>query len=205
MSIEHFKVLDPPDREVLKDIFSRQREREKSSAAKSPVVLLALNLVGEGGDGLRESTKHLNPSNMASGLTPRDVISMPAHIREEISNSLGAIACGMAICSIDDTISSRVFSYEFAASIFNLNISGTPFVPLSVGEIKEEGILDDKYKAMIYLAASDKTLTLFFEEKNLHLMPNGLRSLMYNMGILDVIRIKIIPIFKPRAELVISP
>ena len=199
MSVEHFKVLYPPDKEVLRDILSRQREREKSSAAKSPVVLLALNLVGEGGDGLRESTKHLNPSTMVSGL------SMPAHIREEISNSLGAIACGMAICSIDDTISHKTFSYEFAASIFNLNISGTPFAPLRVGEIKEEEIPDDKYKAMICLAASDKTLTSFFEEKNLHLMPNGLRRLMDSMQMLPVIRTKIIPIFKPRAELVISP
>ena len=205
MSIENFQGIYPANKEQLRDILSRQRDREISYAAKSLVVLLALNLAREGGNGLRESSRTLDSSSTASGLTPRDVHSMPEGIRERIGNSLTAIMCGVAIYSIDDTISNKAFSYELVAGLYNMGVSGTPFVSLKVGEIKEEEILDDKYPRMISLATKDRTLTSFFEQENLQLIPNGLTRLIDRMEMLPVIRSEIIPIFKPRAQLLISP
>lgn len=203
MSIENFKGMYPLDKIELRDILTKQSDREMSSTSRPPVVLLALNLAREGGNGLRESTKSFNP-NMDSGLTPLDARRMPAGIREEVSKSFGAIGCGITICSIDDTIWNKTFSYELVASLYNKEMTGTPFVRLIVGEVKEEEILDDKHKAMISLASKDKTLTSFLEEKNLHLMPNALRSLLTQMGVLSVISNEIFPIFKPLAEFVID-
>ena len=205
MSIENFVGKYPANKEALSDILKRQKQRETNLSTKADVVLLALNLAREGGNGLRESSKTLDSSSTASGLTPRDVVSMPEGIRERIGNSLAAIMCGVAIYSIDDTISNKAFSYELVAGLYNMGVSGTPFVSLKVGEIKEEEILDDKYRRMISLATKDRTLTSFFEQENLQLIPNGLRRLIGQMEILPVIRSEIIPIFKPRAQLLISP
>lgn len=205
MGIENFKGIYPADKEELSRILSRQRQRKETLYAGKPdVALLALNLAKEGGYGLREASNKLDPSKIASGLTPHDVLAMPEGIREELSDSLAAITFGIGVYSIDDTIWNKTFSYELVASLYNENAVGTPFPRLMVGSVKEEPIFDDKYREMISLATEDKTLTSFFKARNTHTMPNGLAGFIGQMEVLPVIRGKIIPIFRSRAQLVIS-
>lgn len=204
MSVETFEGIYPADREELRNILDRQKNRETSLGAKSPVVLLALNLVKEGGNGLRESSKKLISSDRTLRFTPGDLSRIPKGIRQEMRKNWAAIMSGVSIYSIDDTCCSKEFSYELVASLHNMMINGTPFSPLRVGEVKEQPIRDNKWKEMISLANGDKTLTSFFESRYIHLMPDGLRKLIDEMRILPVIRSDIIPIFKPRAKLLIS-
>jgi hypothetical protein len=204
MSIENFINIYPADRLQLRDILERQKQRETNFSTKANVALLAYNLAREGGDGLRDASRRLLSSSTTMRYTPNDLLKMPDGTRQELLKSWAEIICGISIYAIDDTIWNKTFSYDLVAGLNNTMARGTPFVPLRVQEVKEEAIPDDKWRSMVGLAGKDKTLTSFFQNDNMHLMPNGLRRLVEQMYVLPLINSDVIPVFRPRAQLLVS-
>lgn len=202
MSLESFCERFPVNHE-LRPMLER-RKIDQGRSGRSLVGLLAGELVSEAGNGLREISGQINPSQSEVIVPDRKLIEKLSHKeRERLFNHLAAVAFGVSVVSLEDTLIEKTFDATDWCNRYNLAISGSFIPKVEVKGLEVVEIQDDRWRSMVAFVKRDRTFAIFFKEGG-SAMPTLLSKIIERSGALELIRRRVIPIYSPRASLLIG-
>lgn len=204
MSVENFFRTYPADKDL------KGRLVKEKLPAMSPVATFAAKLARDAGDGLREITRKLSDSGISFKIDQESFQRLPPEDREKMLINHAGVIFGVSIPVLEDCIanSKGTFDLELWCSLYNAAISGTQFSTMKPEKEKIVGELSkDRLQKMRDLVGKDKTFAIFFEnnENIIESMPESLKNILAKSIVLPIIQEYILPRYKERAKMLISP
>ncbi len=198
MNIENFLLRYPATPE-LKEILANERLPERSL-----VATLALNFAKEAGYELREATRSLSDSNFAFELDSASFLRLPMETQEKIRVSHAGVVFGVSIPPLEQSCITGFYDLGEWFSLYNMEISGTPFSQMKAEEAKNrEGLSIGNLQNIRGVVRKDPTFASFFAE-DVRFAPEGLKRILVNSGILPIIKQHILPPYNERVKFLVA-
>jgi len=202
MSIENFERIYPKNSRLTSII------EEKGLVDISPVASLARNFALEAGSGLRELLKGMNRnSRVGFALDLNSFVGVPTGIVDNIIRHHVGVIYGVSLEELEHSMIEGYFDIAAWCSLYNVATAGTPLDSMKAEEWESVEKLDkDHLRAMREFAVNNKDFSGFFAKKEgIALLPAFLKTMFNQTQMLPIIQREIIPIFGPRAALLVSP
>lgn len=187
----------------LKEIVERRRGKKTEFQRMPPVVVLASLFAEEGVDEVREIMSFLTKSGL--GIDPeRDFFpQIPTEFQGPMKLNHALIIFGITVASIHKMLVSGEFDASLWCDRYNGAITGTLLPELRVKGEPGDGVSAEELAILRQRAFYDKTLSFFFETPSL--MPNMLRKTLDNLNVFPIAQSLILPLYKERAQILLSP
>lgn len=203
MSIENFSIKYPPEKQVLNAIIEKER-----MFGISPVAFLARSFALEAGSGLREFLSGMNQdSGVGFALDPNSFVGVPTEMVNKIIRHHLGVLYGASVVELEHSMVEGYFDVAGWCAIYNIATAGTRLSRMKAEEGKSVEILDKEHLIrMRKFSSTNKTYSGFFREKEgIAFLPQSLKIIFSQPNTLSVIQREIIPVFEPRAALLIVP
>lgn len=176
MSFEHFKELGAP--------YLLQRVQREPGT--SPVETVALSLIDAGRNGM-DIYAESKADRKTGVLYLTD--DFWEGLNSQHSQDLGAFALGISQIGISDALVTKRFSSKQHYSLWNSHATGLPFLQFSAFPPDDvEELTHDKWRQMVALAKENPSLTSFFLEQNIPLLPTPLSNFIRSYSLTKHIR-----------------
>lgn len=202
MSIEIFEEIYPKNNRLTSII-----EKERPVGI-SPVASLARSFALKAGSGLRELLQRTNrDSSVGFALDPKSFADVPSEIVDNIIRHQVGVIYGVSIVELEHSLIEGYFDNLAWCSLYNMAIAGTRLSQMRAEEGKSIETLDaDHLKKMREFSGENKTFSGFLTKKEgFALLPESLKTVFSQGPMLSVIQREVIPVFDPRAALLIPP
>lgn len=187
----------------LREIIERRRQLRTDLQKMPSVIVLADIFRQEGSYGFRELIGQVERAGVAIGPDEKFFQQIPDQYKSPIYNQYAAIVFGISIRSLHEMLLEGSFDGEVWCAMHNLSIAGTCFPSLNPKEKTSDRVPAGNLVILWQSALQDKTLSFFFETPGL--MPNMLRKVLEDLGVLPVIFSTILPLYRERAQFLLSP
>lgn len=202
MSIEIFEDIFPQNNR-LKSIIEKDRP-----AGISPVASLARNFALKAGSGLRELLQRTNrDSSVGFAMEPNSFVGVSPEIVDNIIRHYAAVNFGVSVVELEHSMIEGYFDNLAWCSLYNMAIAGTRLYQMKAEEGKSIEVLGGEHlKKMRNFSTNNKTYSGYFTEKEgIALLPVSLKTIFSQGAMLSVIQREVVPIFDPRASILIPP
>lgn len=190
MSLSELPGAGPQLREIIK-----QRQKTWTGLEKMPPVIVLADIFRQGGSyGFRELMEQIERAGDA--IVPDEKVF-------QLEEQYAAIVFGISIRSLHAMLAEGSFDGQVWCERYNLATADTPFTGLQVkGKPIDEEVAVEGLVILRQLALEDKTLSFFFEHP--YTMPNMLRKILEDLGVLSLIQSKILPLYRERAQYLLN-
>lgn len=199
--LETLSVRYPASPELIAILDGRRKQ--EFSHPQSLVAAFANALIKEGSNRLKGLFNGINTVFLTP--SPRQVFFKEVPVlTQEQDEALAEIIFGACLVSLDDTIWSGEVNRAIWFAKYNEAISGTPLRQIHIDDNAIE-VLPWYYldETLTPLAIEDKTLAPFFSEK-FRFLPEFLKTVLSESGRLPLIRSRILPFYKERANILVN-
>ncbi len=200
MSIESFLHTYPPGPELAHLV---EQKAEQKSHSKIHVFLQ--EFITEGRDGLQSTGRKLKEQGIEFYRDWKTSASIPRTEQGSLRINHAGILFGLSGVAVESALVEQVFDANEFCGLYEESLRGTPLSSfLSPVEDGVEQLTTDRWRNMIDLANTDKTLAVFFEPEGLDALPVTLQTVLNGMELLPIIQEHILPEYKIRAAFLVA-
>lgn len=180
------------------------RRKQELSHPQSLVTAFANALIKDGSNRLKDLFNGINTVIATPSSVNVFFREVPV-LTQEQDEALAEIIFGACLVSLDDAIWSGKVDMAIWFAKYNEAISGTPLRQIHIHDNAIEVLSRDYLNEILTpLAIEDKTLASLFSEK-FRFLPELLRLILNESGRLPLIRTRILPLYRERAQFLLSP
>lgn len=165
----------------------------------------AQELIEEGADGLAMVERRIDAVDRFSQTVRDAFLKRNSMVKKSLELNQAAIITGVSLHSIEDMLINARFSESGFVREYHFSVGRSPLALNLWTENPESVDLDQETNSqLLALAEQDKTLATFFSPKALQILPSGIHRLLRESGVLDRIRLSILPAYQNKEDLIKS-
>lgn len=184
------------DRTISSEFIKREQKlSETKHRDRSPVYIVANTYISEAQSVLKAISQELDDKHIKITSHSDFIEQIEPKKRPTFQINMAGLLMGVSLHTFEDILVEKKFDPSNLISEYNLAVTGTRLSLATAENNQATDIEDSNWRRMHEYAKEDRSLSIFFTD-GLETLPTNLKNSLKNIGLLEIISDKLVPIYK---------